>query len=231
MNINRTDILRKYQHTFGNILDFTITEFNSLPLDFTKENKEITPEVIADAEEQERYVFDLIHSRGRKVGVGGYLEERDIYSRSEIFSGTAEQRCIHLGVDLWIESETPVFAPLEGEVFSVKDNKGLGDYGPTIILKHRLEGSDVYTLYGHLSADSLDGIQVGDRIYRGERFCKIGNYPTNGNYAPHLHFQIITDLEDYSEGNYPGVCSKSDLARFSTICPDPNLILQIPSLG
>jgi len=231
MNINWTNKLRKNQHTFGDILDFTFTESNSLPLDFTKENKEITSEVISDAKAQERYVFDLIHSHGRKVGVGGYLEERDIYSRSEIFSGNAEQRCIHLGVDLWIENETPVIAPLDGEVFSVKDNKGLGDYGPTIILKHRLEGSDFYTLYGHLSERSLDGIQVGDALKRGQKFCEIGTYPTNGNYAPHLHFQVITDLEDYAEGNYPGVCSRKDLPKFRALCPDPNLILKIPSLA
>lgn len=231
MSKDFTEILLGNRHRFGDILDFAITESNSLPLDLTHHNKALTSDIASDASAQERYVFGLLRESGTRVGVGGYLEERVIYRRSQIFTNSGDERNIHLGVDLWIEKETPVFAPLEGEVYSVKNNVGLGDYGPTIIVKHRIGDFIFYTLYGHLSEGSLGLVQVGDRIRKGDKLCEIGTYPSNGDYAPHLHFQIITDLEDYRDGNYPGVCSQSDLGKFARICPNPNLILRIPSLG
>ena len=48
----------------------------------------------------------------------------------------------------------------------------------------------------------------------------------NGDYAPHLHFQIIKNIADY-EGDYPGVSSKNDLDFYSANCPDPNLVLKL----
>ena len=54
----------------------------------------------------------------------------------------------------------------------------------------------------------------------------IGGTEVNGDYAPHLHFQIIKDIEGF-EGDYPGVSSQNNLAYYSDNCPDPNLILKL----
>ena len=60
-----------------------------------------------------------------------------------------DERNIHLGVDIWAKEGTKVLAALDGEIHSFKNNTNHGDYGPCIILKHQLEESVFYTLYGH----------------------------------------------------------------------------------
>lgn len=222
--------LKKHQDQFGAIFDFNIDRSNSVALDFTKENTLITKEIIESSVSQADFVFDQIRNARARVGVGGYLEHRKLYQRGSIFDNNADPRNIHLGIDLWIEAGTAVFAPFDGEVFSLKDNKGTGDYGPTIILKHQLEETVFYTLYGHLSMDSIGDKKIGDSFATGDKLCEIGNYPINGDWAPHLHFQILTNLDDFNDGDYPAVCTQANLAKFSASCPNPNLMLRIPCL-
>lgn len=83
-----------------------------------------------------------------------------------------------------------------------------------------------YTLYGHLSLDSLDGLEIGTVFKKGEQFATLGDAAINGDYAPHLHFQIIKNIAD-KFGDYPGVCSKKELPFYLENCPDPNLLLKI----
>src|SRR5581483_5545712 len=99
-------------------------------------------------------------------------------------------------------------------------------YGPTVILKHSAGGQEFYTLYGHLSDDSLEALRVGQVIHRGEQVAKIGTYPTNGGWPPHVHFQIIVDMLG-RDGEFPGVAPVSRRALWLSLSPDPNLILGI----
>ena len=50
-----------------------------------------------------------------------------------------------------------------------------------------------YTLYGHLSPISKD-LKVGQTVKKGEQIATIGTFPQNGNWAEHLHFQVILDM-------------------------------------
>ena len=162
-----------------------------------------------------------------KMAYGGYLEERDLYSKSPEFgSEEQEERCIHLGLDLWAPAGTDVLLPLDGVVHSTADNADPGNYGPTIIIEHSIAGLQFFTLYGHLSRGSLAGLQIGQPISQGKKLAEFGKIVENGGYAPHLHFQIIFDLQGY-RGDYPGVCSKSTLEYYRKNCPDPNLLLKI----
>jgi murein DD-endopeptidase MepM/ murein hydrolase activator NlpD len=77
-----------------------------------------------------------------------------------------------------------------------------------------------------LSLDSLIGKKIGTKVKQGETIATLGSAPINGDYAPHLHFQIIFDIENKT-GDYPGVCSKNDLTYYLQNCPDPNLLLKI----
>ncbi len=221
--------LEKHQDRFADIFDFKITIENALPLDFSKGNDLVTTDIIESAIAQEAFVFGSIRDAFTRVGVGGYLEDRKLYQRGVIFDKKSTPRSVHLGIDLWIEAGTVVFAPFEGVVFSVKNNEGTGDYGPTIILEHNLDDHHFYTLYGHLSLDALT-LKAGDRFSTGQKLCEIGNYPINGDWAPHLHFQILTNLDDFHDGDYPAVCIEEDRIKFSKYCPNPNLILRIPNL-
>ena len=117
-------------------------------------------------------------------------------------------------------------APLDGIVHSFRFNNNDGDYGATIILTHNLNGVSFYTLYGHLSLNSLKNLQEGRRIREGEVFTEFGMRFENGNWPPHLHFQIILDMQEW-EGDYPGVCKFSEREQWLNNSPDPDLILQM----
>ena len=199
-------------------------------LDFTDTNRELSMLDLTNTEAFSTYVFGDLLENSRCVGVGGYDEHRIMYRRSAHFNGSAgEGRCVHLGVDIWADALTPVYAPLPGMVHSMAFNDNFGDYGPTIILRHELDGIVFHTLYGHLTLNSLQGRAEGDAIQAGEQIAAIGSYPENGHWPPHLHFQIITDVGDY-RGDYPGVASLADRGTYLANCPDPNLILRIPEL-
>ena len=107
-----------------------------------------------------------------------------------------------MGIDLWCVAETPVLAAFDGVVHSFQDNTNHGDYGPTIILKHCIDNVEFYTLYGHLSRSSIKGLKENTYISDSQVIGYLGNASVNGDYAPHLHFQIIKNIED-NEGDYP----------------------------
>ncbi|MEY4668298.1 MAG: hypothetical protein RL518_997 [Pseudomonadota bacterium] len=171
----------------------------------------------------------LIQS-GATYGIGGYNEKRGWYARGEQFSNGAEVRSIHLGVDIWAPAGEPVYAPYPSIVHSAQDNALFGDYGPTIILTHELEGVTFHTLYGHLSRESLRGKEPGTIMQQGQELGTLGAPPVNGDWPPHLHFQIILDMQG-KVGDYPGVAAESQRDRYLELCPDPNLILRSPLLN
>ena len=164
----------------------------------------------------------------RGVGIGHYNEARPIYLADMFAVDHHERRTAHLGVDLFAPPGTPIYAPLAGTIHGLADNASEQDYGPTVILKHEpAEGPTFYTLYGHLAPDALDRWGAGQQVKAGELLAHIGDYPRNGNWPPHLHFQVIADLLDYG-GNFPGVCSPRQRAIWTSLSPDPNLILRLP---
>ncbi|MDR0809440.1 MAG: peptidoglycan DD-metalloendopeptidase family protein [Gemmobacter sp.] len=162
-------------------------------------------------------------------GLGPYCEKRSVYTAAQFADAASpERRMIHLGVDVFTPAGTPVHAPLPGRVHSVVYNPAPLDYGHTLILEH--EGGDTrfWTLYGHLGA-SLPGLcRPGQPVAPGQIIAHIGNWPENGGWAPHLHFQIMTDLLEQRDGNFFGVGHESLLDIWQQICPDPNLILRLP---
>ncbi|NNL75597.1 MAG: aminotransferase class III-fold pyridoxal phosphate-dependent enzyme, partial [Desulfobacterales bacterium] len=165
------------------------------------------------------------------VGIGRYAEARLFYSAEQFKIQSDEMpqaRTVHLGIDLYMQSNTPVHAPLDGWVHSFNNNSAQLDYGPTIILEHQTDGDDrFFTLYGHLSPDSLQGLTVGKAIAKGQSFASVGDPQSNGGWPPHLHFQIIIDMFG-ENANFPGVARPQDRDIWSSISPDPNLILGIP---
>jgi murein DD-endopeptidase MepM/ murein hydrolase activator NlpD len=196
-------------------------------IDLSNKNAVLDKVDTNNTEEFSEYVNQYLSNNNAKIAIGGYNEPRSIYKRSEEFNSTElEERFIHLGLDLWTKVNTPVFAPLEGKIHSFKNNAIEGNYGPTIILEHNLKGNIFYTLYGHLTIASLDGLEVGKIINSEEAFAAIGNYPENGDYPPHLHFQVIKDIKEMA-GDFPGVTSLTNQKADLKNCLDPNLILKI----
>lgn len=215
-NIESYPILKNLELT-----DYTV-------LDLSVDNVALKSVDVSSSNALETYIWDYIQDQNAKAAYGGYLEQRGIYKRSNYFNevNPDEERNIHLGLDLWIEANTAIFAPLEGIVHSFNNNTNHGDYGPTIILSHQFEGFKFYTLYGHLSLASLEGLKIGTLINRGQELARLGKAEVNGDYPPHLHFQIIKDIQHY-KGDYPGVSNKIDLEFYKMNCPDPNLLLKL----
>ncbi|MGN6165234.1 MAG: peptidoglycan DD-metalloendopeptidase family protein [Flavisolibacter sp.] len=197
-----------------------------LLMDFTDQNIELTDEILKDTNLFTRYIHTKLETAGAKYGIGGYNEHRTIYSRSKVFDSTQgqEERRLHLGIDIWGKPYTKVMAPLNGIVHSFAFNNAFGDYGATIILTHNLEGMVFHTLYGHLSLNSIKNIQEGNAVKKGDVFAEFGIPFENGQWPPHLHFQVVLDMQGM-KGDYPGVCAYSERESYLANCPDPDLIL------
>jgi murein DD-endopeptidase MepM/ murein hydrolase activator NlpD len=223
------EVLKKNPGHFHPVVTFDALKDKLMALDFTANNKEISSDILEHTNQFIEYINQKLIKAGSKFGVGGYAEHRTVYSQSKIFDGKdpgEEPRRLHLGIDIWGKPHTPVMSPMNGIVHSFAFNDNVGDYGTTIILSHQLDGLSFYTLYGHLSLNDIKNLEGGERIEKGEVFAEFGIPMENGHWPPHLHFQIIIDLEDWS-GDYPGVCKYSEKEKYLSNCPDPDLILQM----
>ncbi|WP_407556737.1 peptidoglycan DD-metalloendopeptidase family protein [Winogradskyella sp. 4-2091] len=196
-------------------------------LDLSIDNEALLNINISSSKDLDNYITNYITYNKAKLAYGGYLEKRGIYKRSEYFNelDTKKERNIHLGTDIWISEETPVFAPLDGIIHSFNNNTNYGDYGPTIILEHKINDYMFYTLYGHLSIESIKDKIVGVEVKSGMQIGTLGSANVNGDYPPHLHFQVIKDIQNY-KGDYPGVTNENDLEFYKSNCPNPNALLR-----
>lgn len=196
-------------------------------LDLSVANANLANQKLDTAKDYECYIQEYLEKSNAKIAYGGYQEYRNLYQRSSVFKNQdSDERNIHIGLDLWINESAPIYAALDGTIHSFQNNEAMGDYGPTLILKHQIENFIFHTLYGHLSLNSLEGKKIGNFVKKGQQIASLGLPPINGDYAPHLHFQIIIDMEN-NVGDYPGVCNQKRLAFYSENCPDPNLLLKI----
>jgi len=221
--INFEERLKPKVEQFARVVPFERGE-KLLLLDFTENNTELTEEILTDTSSFSAYVNRKL--QGYLYGIGGYNEHRTVYSRSRVFDAAdgGEPRRLHLGVDIWGPADTPVYAPLEGTVHSFAFNDAYGDYGATLILQHELDGVIFHTLYGHLSLASIQEKKEGQSIAKGEWIAAFGEPAENGQWPPHLHFQIIKDMQGL-KGDYPGVCRYSERENYLANCPDADLIL------
>ncbi|MDQ6758002.1 MAG: peptidoglycan DD-metalloendopeptidase family protein [Bacteroidota bacterium] len=221
--------LKSHSHTFHKVVDFNPAKEKLIHFDFTNDNKELFDIDFAETEIFSKYVDVKLKKAKAKFGIGGYDEIRGFYERSKVFDALnieEEPRRLHLGIDIWGEEGTKVYAPLGGLVHSFGFNKHFGDYGATLILLHQLDTVTFYTLYGHLSLDDIAKVTEFQYIIRGHVIGHFGKPEENGHWPPHLHFQIIKDIRTY-KGDYPGVCKYSERKKYLANCPDPDLILNM----
>jgi murein DD-endopeptidase MepM/ murein hydrolase activator NlpD len=193
---------------------------NWVKINLSPSNPNLPRKASENREVLDQYIADEIKKSGARGAYGGYGEKRDLYKRFLHFGETDERRNIHLGVDFWLPAEEPVRAPLPGFVHSFADNAHPGDYGPTIILQHNLGNNTFFSLYGHLSKSSLDGLYEGKIIHRKEIIGYLGHPEENVDWPPHLHFQLIKDMGKF-RGDYPGVCAEHEVNSFMKNTIDP----------
>lgn len=218
--MNLAELIERSSERFVPMFDPRLTANNCVSMDLSSSSREFDS---LDEAELDAAILQKLNSAGAIAGVGGYLENRSLYQHTDLFQGDAE-RCIHIGVDVFMPAGSAVYAPLDGSVHSFANRQVRGDYGPVIILRHELDGVEFHSLYGHLSEASLQDLSPGKAIRAGEAVARIGPRPVNGNWSPHLHFQLIRDMQGYS-GDYPGVVRPAELDYFRQNCPDPTALL------
>jgi hypothetical protein len=81
-----------------------------------------------------------------------------------------------------------VRAIADGRVVHVNLVPGYSNYGKYIVIEHRWDGSNYYSLYGHLSSIA---VQPGEPVRRGERIAVMGYTGTGINRErAHLHLEL-----------------------------------------
>jgi len=215
---------------FANPIGKSLDESNSVIVDLSVGSTDIaSPLQLADIDTFSELVSRKITEANAEVGIGRYNEARLAYTGDQYASEGNETRTIHIAIDLIVNSGTPVYAVYDGTIHSFQDNDKPLDNGPTIIIEHKTtpDGPPFFVLYGHLSRDSLTGLEIGKVVKKGEPIASVGEYSENGGWPPHLHFQLIVDMMGLT-GDFFGVAPPSKRDIWLSICPDPNIILQIP---
>lgn len=172
------------------------------------------------------YLFDAMARAGASVGLGRYLEKRSLYQADAYATADpAERRDRHLGVDLFLPAGEAIHAPLHGVVEALADNRVRQDFGPTVILRHVTDdGTPFFTLYGHMSRETLSGLAIGQAVAAGEVLGTVGDREVNGDWPPHLHFQLMTSLLGMGTDVH-GVGHDAALDAWRGIFLDPQLVL------
>jgi len=116
-------------------------------------------------------IDEVMRDADTDFAFGRYAEPRELYSNENFASNeTSENRTIHMGLDLFCAADTPIHAPLDGTVELLENNARELDYGPMVVLRHATDTGQVfYTLYGHLSLDTLNAIEQGQEVRAGEQ--------------------------------------------------------------
>jgi 4-aminobutyrate aminotransferase-like enzyme/Ser/Thr protein kinase RdoA (MazF antagonist) len=177
-------------------------------------------------------IQNLQKEHPQKLIAGGYLEPRPLYTSEDYVKASNQgpiSRCIHMGIDFWLPEQTSVHSLFDGKIIISLDRKGTKEYGGFVVLEHIEDGLVFYSLYGHLSPASIMAHKVGNTLLKGARIGLLGNARNNGNWAPHLHFQLMLDLLGYQD-DFPGVQTFQQQAIWADICPDPNLLFKVSAL-
>jgi murein DD-endopeptidase MepM/ murein hydrolase activator NlpD len=128
----------------------------------------------------ERLDFQLDQLRKVPLGtpVNGRISSGFGYRYSP-FSGKQHK---HSGLDIAVESHTPVYTTADGVVLAANYK---GAYGNAIVIDHE---NGIQTLYGHLSKIN---VTIGDRVCKGQKIGFVGS--TGRSTGPHLHYEVHVD--------------------------------------
>ena len=104
----------------------------------------------------------------------------------------------HLQTDRRGEPTDPVMATADGTVVYISTRPSLSNYGNYIVIRHVIEGIEIYSLYAHLSAVQ-PGLRPGNQVKAGEVIATMGrtsNAETIGKWRAHVHFELNVLVND-----------------------------------
>ncbi len=97
------------------------------------------------------------------------------------------------------EPTDPVMATADGTVAYINARPSLSNYGNYIVLRHEIDGMEVYSLYAHLSK-VRDGLKIGQPVKTGETIGVMGRTSNTreriSRERAHVHFEIDLLMND-----------------------------------
>jgi murein DD-endopeptidase MepM/ murein hydrolase activator NlpD len=97
------------------------------------------------------------------------------------------------------EPTDPVMATADGTVVYVNRRPGLSNYGNYIVIRHVVEGLEIYSLYAHLS-EIAPGIAAGRPVKGGQVIATMGRTADTreriGKERAHVHFELNVLVND-----------------------------------
>lgn len=95
------------------------------------------------------------------------------------------------------EPTDPVLATADGTVMYVNPKAGLSNYGKYVVIRHVIEGIEIYSLYAHLSEVST---ATGRNVRAGDVIATMGRTSNTsehiGKERAHLHFELNVFVND-----------------------------------
>jgi murein DD-endopeptidase MepM/ murein hydrolase activator NlpD len=108
----------------------------------------------------------------------------------------------HLQTDRHGEPTDPVMATADGTVVYFSTKPSLSNYGNYLVIRHVVEGLEIYSLYAHLSA-VRPGLKIGDTVKAGEVIATMGrtsNAEIILKERAHVHFELNVLVNDNFAG-------------------------------
>lgn len=105
----------------------------------------------------------------------------------------------HLQTDRRGEPTDPVMATADGTVMYINSRPSLSNYGNYIVIRHVIDGIEIYSLYAHLRA-ARPGLRAGDQVKAGEVIATMGrtsNAGTIPKWRAHVHFELNLLVNDH----------------------------------
>ncbi len=98
------------------------------------------------------------------------------------------------------EPTDPVMATADGDVAYVNSKPSLSNYGNYVVLRHRIEGLEIYSLYAHLS-EIRSGLKIGQPVRAGETIATMGHTSNTreqiSKERAHVHFELDFQVSDH----------------------------------
>lgn len=118
------------------------------------------------------------------------------------------------------EPADEVLATADGVVRYLNDRPALSNYGRFVILEHRVNGLEVYSIYAHL-ARFRPGLAVGQKVRAGESLGRMGRTANTAQGISkdraHLHFELGLRVSDHFSAwhrkHFPG--QRNDHGEFN----------------
>jgi len=118
---------------------------------------------------------------------------------------------LHQHTDRRGEPTDPVMATADGTVVYVSTRAALSNYGKYVVIRHIIEGLEIYSLYAHLSAIQ-PGIAAGQAVKAGQVIATMGRTSNTSERIiqarAHVHFELNVFVNENFSGwykkNFPG---------------------------